>query len=292
MDRVLAWRHEALTPIFEVLTSLGEASFFLVAFALGYWLLDRRVFLRVSIVLMITALLNSLLKGVFQTPRPDESLRLVAASGWSFPSGHAMMAGAVWPWLAREARRIWLWPLAVLLALGVAASRVYLGVHHPVDVVLGLLLGAGVFAGLWWLAETTPAAWSELRSVQRAALVVVPVVLLLWVLPSSGDGDHTAATAGGALIGLVLGADWERRRLRFLPPPGWWKLAAGAVGLGGVFGLRAGLKPLLAATGLGDTAAISLRYALIALFLAAVAPWLFVRFGWSSREVSTGAESR
>ena len=228
MDWVLGWRHEALTPVFEGLTALGDATFFLVAFALGYWLLDRRVFLRVSVVLMATTLLNSLLKGVFQAPRPDESLRLVEASGWSFPSGHAMTAGAIWPWLARESKRLWTWPVAVLLALGIAASRVYLGVHFLHDVIVGLLLGVGLFLGLWWLADMTPAVWSELRWIQKLALVAVPVVLLLWVLPSSGDGDHTAASAGGALIGIALGADWERRRLRFLPPTGWRRFAAGA----------------------------------------------------------------
>ena len=298
VDWVAGWRHEALTPIFEGLTALGDATFFLFAFTLGYWLLDRRVFLRVSLVLMITAVLNSLLKGVFQAPRPDESLRLVEASGWSFPSGHAMIAGAIWPWLARESnarpRRGWvhvgIWLGAMLLALGIALSRVYLGVHHPRDVAVGLLLGVGVFAGLWWLADMTPPVWSQLRWIQKASLVVVPVVLLLWILPSSGDGDDTLAKAGGALIGLVLGADWERRRLRFLPPHGWWRVAVGLVGVAGIFGLRVGLKALF--EGFEPTVGSTIRYVVIALFLSAVAPWLFVRLGWCATEVLPEVETR
>lgn len=282
MDWVVGWRHDSLTPIFKGLTALGEPTFFLVAFTLGYWLLDRRVFLRVSVVLMISALLNSVLKGVFQAPRPDDSLRLVEASGWSFPSGHAMIAGTIWPWLAREAGRVWFWPVAVLTALGIAASRVYLGVHYPRDVAAGLALGVATFAGLWWLADMMPPVWSQLRWMQKAALVVVPIALLVWVLPSSGDGDDTAVKAGGALIGLALGADWERRRLRFLPPTRWWKLAAGLVGLGIIFGLRVGLKALFA--GLDPALGGILRYALVALFLTAGAPWLFLRLGWCEEE--------
>ena len=284
LEWVIAWRHEALTPVFKGLSALGDSTFFLVAFALGYWLLDRRAFLRVSVVLMVTALLNSLLKGVFQAPRPDESLRLIEASGWSFPSGHAMTAGAIWPWLARESKRGWTWPVAVLLALGVAVSRVYLGVHFPRDIAVGLLLGVGLFVGLWWLADMAPAVWSELRWIQKAALVVVPVTLLLWVLPSSNDGDHVAASAGGALIGIALGADWERRRLKFLPPVGWRKLAAGILGLACIFGLRVALKAGLAATSMAETPSVALRYTLIALFLSALAPWLYVRLGWCQTE--------
>ena len=281
---MLDWRREALTPVFEGLTALGDATFFLIAFALGYWLLDRRVFLRVSVVLMVTVLLNSLLKGVFQAPRPDASLRLVEASGWSFPSGHAMSAGAIWPWLARESRRWWTWPIAIIVALGIASSRVYLGVHYPRDVAVGLLLGIGLCFALWGLADMLPAVWSELRWIQRLALVTVPVVLVLWILPSSGDGDHTAATAGGALLGITLGADWERRSLRFAPPAGWRKFAAGLMGLTAIFGLRHVLKVLIAGTSLGATPAVGLRYFVIALFLSAGAPWLFVRLGWCRRE--------
>lgn len=284
MEWITAWRYEALTPVFEGLSFLGEATFFLAIFTLGYWLVDRRVFLRVSVVLMITAVLNSLLKGVFQVPRPDESLRLVVETGWSFPSGHAMIAGTIWPWLARESKRRWTWFVAALLALGIAASRVYLGVHFPLDVIVGLLLGVGLFVGLWWLAEMMPAVWAELPWRHKAALVVVPIVLLVWVLPNSGDGDQTMAKAGGALIGLVLGADLERRRLRFCPPRGWWKLAAATLGLVGIFGLRFGLAEAFHAAGFAVTWADTFRYVMIAFFLSAVAPWIFVRLGWCPTE--------
>ncbi|MDA8019765.1 MAG: phosphatase PAP2 family protein [Thermoanaerobaculia bacterium] len=281
---MFGWRHDALTPLFRGLTALGDATFFLVVFTLGYWLLDRLVFLRVSVVLMITALFNSLLKGVFQAPRPDISLRLVDAPGWSFPSAHAMIAGAIWPWLAREGKRGWLWPPAVLIVLGIATSRVYLGVHYPHDVAVGVLIGASMFLGLWWLADPAPDVWTELRWLQKVALVVVPVTSLLWVLPSAGDGDESVAAAGGALIGIVLGADWERRHVRFLPPVGWRKLAVGLVGLTVIFALRASLKALFGEIDLDPAFATALRYAAITLFLAALGPWLFVRFGWCGTE--------
>src|SRR5207248_6535143 len=62
----------------------------------------------------------------------------------SMPSGHAMMAFAGAVVLAAVVPRL-RWPLLVLAA-GVAASRVYVGVHYPSDVLAGAVLGAAVGA--------------------------------------------------------------------------------------------------------------------------------------------------
>lgn len=99
--------------------------------------------------------LGSVLKWMFGRPRPDmEHWRVPYATDWSFPSGHAISAIVVYgalfwvihllqprPPLERAALL-----LAVLIVLLVGISRVYLGVHYPIDVI------AGFFAGAGWLA--------------------------------------------------------------------------------------------------------------------------------------------
>src|SRR3546814_11966667 len=75
----------------------------------------------------------------------------------SFPSGHAMTAGVVYLTLAavlirvetRRRLKAYLLSLAVLVTVAVGASRVYLGVHWPSDVVAGWAAGAA-WAMLWW----------------------------------------------------------------------------------------------------------------------------------------------
>lgn len=104
-------------------------------------------------------LLNVALKAFFQRPRPGTSLLYIVSSptSFSFPSGHAMGSTGV---LATAAialvvmGRPVLWRVAViavagLFVVGIAASRVYFGVHYPSDVLGGILAG-----GAWVAAAT------------------------------------------------------------------------------------------------------------------------------------------
>jgi undecaprenyl-diphosphatase len=113
---------------------------------------------------------NQPLSAVVGEPRPYTALQniLVLADrnlDPSFPSDHAVMAGAVVAGLFLVSRRLgW---LAALAAVVMAFSRVYIAAHYPQDVVAGLLVGAAVsLLGFWlvrrlmvWLveiAERTP----------------------------------------------------------------------------------------------------------------------------------------
>jgi undecaprenyl-diphosphatase len=105
-----------------------------------------------------------LTKLLMQRPRPTVVSHLSGAGGFSFPSGHAMLAPILWGvglWLLGDltgsrAGRIACMTLAVIIALGIAVSRVYLGVHYPTDVVGGLALGLAW--SLYWKAEVCDAA--------------------------------------------------------------------------------------------------------------------------------------
>jgi undecaprenyl-diphosphatase len=97
--------------------------------------------------------LSNGLKLVYRRERPPPADRLVTEAAYSFPSTHSVFAAAFFTMLAIllvraiPRRRRWLRLLAAVACLGmavaVAASRVWLGVHYPTDVAGGLLLGAG-----------------------------------------------------------------------------------------------------------------------------------------------------
>lgn len=103
--------------------------------------------------------LGRALKSLFRRERPPLLNRLVVETAYSFPSGHSVFAGAfctlaaVVACRAVPAQRPWLRCAAAALCLGAAAvvslSRVWLGVHYPSDVLVGLVLGSTTSLGGW-----------------------------------------------------------------------------------------------------------------------------------------------
>jgi undecaprenyl-diphosphatase len=145
-------RTAGLTDLARVITWAGSA-FVLVPLALICCLaLVRAGLQRQALALALSLggamLLSYLTKQLVSRPRPPVE-HLQRVTGSSFPSGHATQASAFWFALvlaspatgASRTVTILAAALALLLVVAVAASRVYLGVHYPIDVVAGVLLG-------------------------------------------------------------------------------------------------------------------------------------------------------
>jgi undecaprenyl-diphosphatase len=159
------WLREAMRD----LTALGSYSVLglMVVGVLGYLLLTgKRVMALLVLVSVIGGtLVSSILKELFSRPRPslEHAAEVFTAS---FPSGHALISavtyltlGALLARVQRSARlRVYIIAVAVLLALVIGLSRLYLGVHYPTDVVAGWCLGAA-WAGLCLAI----AAWLQRR---------------------------------------------------------------------------------------------------------------------------------
>jgi undecaprenyl-diphosphatase len=159
-------------------TSLGGAAVLVLLSlaAVGYLLLSRRHGAAVFVVVSIAGgtLLSSALKSLFGRPRPDLVPHAVEVTSASFPSGHSMLAmvtyltlGAVLAEVQPQRRfKIYILGWAVFLALLVGASRVYLGVHWPTDVLAGWCIGSA-----WALLCGSVALWLQRRGVIEPAPV-------------------------------------------------------------------------------------------------------------------------
>ena len=112
-------------------------------------------------------LLNDLLKEVFARPRPQVVPHLRQVMSLSFPSGHALTSAAIFLTLGALLMRVaqsrlvkfYIMFIAMTTTLLVGATRVYLGVHYPTDVLAGWLIGIS-WALFCWLLE---------RSLERTA---------------------------------------------------------------------------------------------------------------------------
>jgi undecaprenyl-diphosphatase len=154
MRNIAGERSAGLTAAARVVTWAGSA-FVLVPLALVCCLVliqagrGQEAF-AVAVSLAGAMLISNVVKLLVSRPRPRlEHLQTVTGS--SFPSGHATQATAFWFALVLALPAVGVMPLvtrvaaglALALVLAVALSRVYLGVHYPADVIVGVLLGTG-----------------------------------------------------------------------------------------------------------------------------------------------------
>jgi len=145
----IAWVERSLLEITALGTGL-VVSFIVGISAMFLWLSNHRY--SASLLLLTSVggiLLNNVLKLTFSRPRPRIIEWPVEVATSSFPSGHSMSAATVYVTVAYLAARLMsnsaarivtmLAAIAVILLIG--ASRVYLGVHYPSDVLGGYVIG-------------------------------------------------------------------------------------------------------------------------------------------------------
>lgn len=274
---VLPLRSDAATVLFQGFTALGYFPFYLLLLPLGYWLWDKDMFTRLAVLILTSALVNGFLKDLFDDPRPAAQWALDDRVGDSFglPSGHAQLAVVTWFWLARELRRPWFWPVAALVVAGICFSRLYLGVHDVEDVLAGIAIGALSLVLYEGLLRARFHRWHDLDGrVQIGILLAVqPVLWLLWPEP---DGPGPISALGAFVTGWWAGVLIERHRVDFRRHPSWLRAGLAALlGLGLLFGLLGTLEAPLLALGLGEDAVRWIQTGIVALFITALAPWLF-----------------
>ena len=162
-----AWLEVAALDV----TSLGSPVVLgLVVFGVVGFLVLQGLYRNAAFVLIASVggwMLNDLLKELFARPRPQVVPHLRQVVSLSFPSGHALTTAAVFLTLGALLMRVaesrltkfYCMAVAMLATLLVGATRVYLGVHYPTDVLAGWLIGIS-WALFCWLLE---------RSLERSA---------------------------------------------------------------------------------------------------------------------------
>ena len=170
--------HDALGPpwfehaVAELTTLGGTTNLTLIALVVILFLLIQKRLASALLVVVALgggALISETVKMLFARDRPPLIYRAVETTNASFPSGHAMLStityltlGALLAQVMPKKRlKSFVFAVAVVLALIVGASRVYLGVHWFTDVLAGWSLGAA-WAMICWLA-----AWWMRRSLRR-----------------------------------------------------------------------------------------------------------------------------
>lgn len=293
---------------FQGFTFLGNELFFLLVMPAIYWSINPQIGFRAGMMLVLSGGLNSCIKLLFHSPRPfwvDARVQAMSSeTSFGIPSGHSQNSTAIWGMVAESMRKKWAMWVAVVIVFFIGLSRIYLGVHFVRDVLAGWLIGFLLIV-LYLKLEKPAAHWLVARSfgVQVLLSFVFSILLIAlgflcqmasvgWELPAAWINQAVASgaeapnpfslegviTIAGVAFGFTAGYAWWRQK--FGKPEvrasSIKRLGRYLIGLLGILALYAGLKYLFPQ----EPAMIEgifryVRYALIGLWVTAVAPLLF-----------------
>ena len=215
-------RNPVLDFLFSLITLCGEETVFMAIGMMVFWCVDKHRGYYLLCVGFLGTVINQFLKMLCRVPRPwvkDPAFTIVesareAASGYSFPSGHTQTAVGLFGGIARMTSRKWLRISMIVLALLVALSRMYLGVHTPADVLTSLAIATVLLLGFYPLferARTSPKVMAAILFSFIGIMIVYLCFILCYPFPEevyAADAIHNLESArknGYTLLGCALG---------------------------------------------------------------------------------------
>lgn len=283
--------------IWSTITTLGESYFAIVIIALIYWVLDKKLGQKFVYIIAGSQVINGTIKGLVKAPRPfqnTESYDIInkrpsTATGYSFPSGHTQSVSTIMGFIAWHVKKYWLTILSVILIIAVAVSRMYLGAHYPVDVLVGGILGVvlAIFGSILYDKQKDPK-----KLVLFTIIVFLPFAI--FYIFQFNPYNYDFFKMYGMLIGFYLGYLFEDKFVKFnLNIPLWKKIVRYVVGLILVIGVYLGLSSLFGIFAPTDevinvlpgqvvlTDIMSLiRYCLVTFIAIGVYPWIFKKLNF------------
>ncbi|MFT5451285.1 MAG: membrane-associated phospholipid phosphatase [Enterobacterales bacterium] len=261
--------------MFKVFSLSGNELFYLLFLPLIIWSISFRLGVRLMFLVLLSTYVNSFAKLLFDQPRPfnyDPRVKeIVSASGGGFPSGHTQNALVFWSYLAFNFKSKRLWFFAILMAIFVPLSRVYLGVHFPIDILGGYALGIIILLLFIKLeAPLTDFVKRQTFNKQLLLSLLLPAICLI-ILPPD---DATGILICGVLAGCSLGFVFEEKWINFKVAKSYRrKLLCYLIGTILLFVLYIGLKRLF--LGLEPSMVFLFsRYFIIGIYFTFLAPWI------------------
>lgn len=283
-------RIPVLNELMLAITTLGEETAFLVIALVLFWCVDKYLGYYVLSVGFTGVLANQTLKLLFRIPRPwvqDKNFTILeqaraGATGYSFPSGHTQSAVGTFGGIAYATKRKKIRVLCFVLAVLVAFSRMYIGVHTPLDVLVSVGIAIVLVLAIKPLVLDHQ---NKYMPIMLAIMFILALGYLCFVhfypFPADIDGDNylhgveTAYTLLGSLLGMITVYFADTKYLKFETKAIWWaQIIKVVLGLGLVLVVKTftktGLNMLL-----GDFAGRAARYFLVVITAGIVWPLTF-----------------
>ncbi len=289
-------RNPFLDGFFSAVTHLGEETFFIVLGLIFFWCINKKEGYYLLSVGFIGTILNQFLKLAFRIPRPwvkDKSFTIVEsaraeATGYSFPSGHTQSSVGVFGSVARYEKAKWLRIICILLCVLVPISRMYLGVHTPLDVGVSVGVALVLIFALYPLIKN---CFEDTKKMRILFIGMIGLALCYFAFvnfynfPENTDADNlshgikNAYKMLGCTLGIWISFEADRKHINFETDGNFLcQVLKFAVGLIPLLGIKEGLRLPLGLIFGGGYIADGVRYLLLVIFAGCVWPLTFKWF--------------
>ncbi len=291
-------RNPVLDGFFSFITHFGEETIFIVLGLLFFWCINKKEGYYLLSIGFIGTVLNQFLKLFFRIPRPwvkDENFTIVEsaraeATGYSFPSGHTQSSVGVFGAVARWEKNKILRVITILLCVLVPISRMYLGVHTPLDVGVSVGIALALIFGLYPIIKKGFESDKTMRII-LGVMALLSLGLLVFVLtykfPDNVDaenlenGTKNAYKMLGCTLGIFIAFEIDRKYIHFETKACTWaQVVKYALGLLILLGIKEGMRVPLGLIFGGSFIADGVRYLLIVIFAGCIWP---LTFKWFSK---------
>jgi undecaprenyl-diphosphatase len=203
----------------NICSALGEQTFVIAVIVAILWCFDKKKGFTICSSMLFGVTAMGTLKAIVRAPRPFtvlssiEGKRLATATGYSFPSGHTTTAASFYASLAVNYKKRAVSIFCAIMIILVGTSRLYLGVHWPVDVFGGLVLGVSIsllaYKALGKLYEDAAKRYRFSLIVGALALIsgcILAILLQAKAIDEVAFSDlmKTLALSGGGYLGFAL----------------------------------------------------------------------------------------
>ena len=260
-----------LDILFQIVSMTGEEYFYIIAAAIIFWCVNKKFGYKLGFALLTGTIVNTTLKDIVNSARPIgvegiRSLRLQTATGQSFPSGHTQGSAIFWiSWMV-QIRKKWIYIVGITAIILVAYSRMYLGVHYPIDVIGGMIIGI-----IWVYISNYIFDYAESRKKSWILMIIILPMLIGMIFFK----EKTYYTISGTVLGFYIGYILETKYVNFdVRNTRLLQLTKLVFGLTILITLKNTLKVILPISLYADF----FRYFLVGLWITVGAPSIFKKF--------------